>query len=95
MILVTGGTGLVGSHLLYFLAASGTNLRATHRKSSDLSKVKKVFEYYTDKKTATSLFNTIEWVQADITNIPALTIAFKNCKQVYHCAAMIDFDTKK
>ena len=95
MILVTGGTGLVGSHLLYFLATSGANLRATHRKTSDLSRVEKIFGYYTDKKTATSLFNTIEWVQADITDIPALTIAFKNCKQVYHCAAIIDFDPKK
>ena len=52
MILVTGGTGLVGSHLLYFLAASGANLRATHRKTSDLSRVENIFGYYTDKKTA-------------------------------------------
>ena len=95
MILVTGGTGLVGSHLLYLLAASGSNLRATHRKSSDLSKVKKVFGYYTDKQTAHKLFNTIEWIQADITNIPALTLAFEDCKYVYHCAAMIAFEPKK
>lgn len=95
MILVTGGTGLVGSHLLYFLAASGSNLRATHRKSSDLSRVEKVFSYYTDKKTANTLFNTIEWVEADITNIAALTLAFKNCEYVYHCAAIIAFDPKK
>ena len=95
MILVTGGTGLVGSHLLYFLAASGANLRATRRKTSNLARVEKIFGYYTDKKTATTLFNAIEWVQADITNIPALTLAFENCKQVYHCAGMIDFDPKK
>ena len=95
MILVTGGTGLVGSHLLYFLAASGSNVRATHRKSSDLSRVEKVFNYYTDKKTANTLFNTIEWVQADITNIAALTLAFKNCDYVYNCAAMIAFEPKK
>ena len=77
MILVTGGTGLVGSHLLYFLAASGSNVRATHRKSSDLSRVEKVFNYYTDKKTANTLFNTIEWVQADITILLPLPLLLK------------------
>ena len=95
MILVTGGTGLVGSHLLYFLASSGFSVRATHRKTSNFSGVEKVFNSYTDHKTASSLLNTIEWIQADITNIPALSLAFENCEYVYHCAAMIDFQPKK
>ncbi|MDX1783123.1 MAG: NAD-dependent epimerase/dehydratase family protein, partial [Aequorivita vladivostokensis] len=30
MILVTGGTGLVGSHLLYFLLKENGNVRAIH-----------------------------------------------------------------
>ena len=48
MILVTGGTGLVGSHLLYQLALQNEDIIALHRKSSDLSSVKKVFSYYSD-----------------------------------------------
>ncbi|MGA9326990.1 MAG: NAD-dependent epimerase/dehydratase family protein, partial [Salegentibacter sp.] len=52
MILVTGGTGFVGSHLLFDLAKSGEKVRAIHRKNSDLEAVKKVFSYYTDEKNA-------------------------------------------
>jgi dihydroflavonol-4-reductase len=95
MILVTGGTGLVGSHLLYFLATSGAKIRAIYRDSSNLLQVETVFRYYTDVEKAKTLYNSIAWVLADLTNVPALTKAFENCTQVYHCAAMIHFDPKK
>lgn len=90
MILVTGGTGLVGSHLLMYLLVKGASVRATHRKSSDLQKVKEVFSYY--RQDAISLFSKIEWVEADLNNIPALESAFKGVNLVYHCAALISFD---
>lgn len=93
MILVTGGTGLVGSHLLYFLLKENGNVRAIHRKDSDITAVKKVFALYTAE--VDSLFNKIEWVEANITDIPALTEAFKGITEVYHCAAFINFDPSK
>ncbi len=93
MILVTGGTGLVGSHLLYFLLKRKENVRAIHRKGSDLLAVKKIFKIYSEE--ADSLFNKIEWMEADITDIPALTTAFKNIEKVYHCAAFVNFEAKK
>ena len=42
MILVTGGTGLVGGHLLYKLAKNGYKVRATYRskKKIDAAKMK-------------------------------------------------------
>ncbi|NNC70166.1 MAG: NAD-dependent epimerase/dehydratase family protein, partial [Flavobacteriaceae bacterium] len=90
MVLVTGGTGLVGSHLLYQLSLNNDTVVAIHRESSDLSAVKRVFGYYT--KDVDSLFAKIIWKQADITDISALQKVFKtNFKQVYHCAAMISF----
>ncbi len=47
MILVTGGTGLVGAHLLYQLSLEdNTPIIAIHRNTSDLSAVKRVFSYY-------------------------------------------------
>lgn len=92
MILVTGGTGLVGSHLLYDLAKDGANIRAIHRKDSDLKQVEKVFSYYSSPETSSKIFKAIEWVEADINDIPALTSAFKDVEQVYHCAALISFD---
>jgi len=39
-ILVTGGTGLVGSHLLAKLALQKASLRAIYRKNTRLEKVK-------------------------------------------------------
>jgi dihydroflavonol-4-reductase len=47
MILVTGGTGLVGSHLLYDLCRSEKKVRALKRNNSNIGNVKKVFSYYT------------------------------------------------
>lgn len=93
MILVTGGTGLVGSHLLYFLLKGNATLRAIHRKNSGLETVKKVFALYTTE--VESKFKRIEWVEADVTDIPALTAAFKNITKVYHCAAFVSFDPSK
>lgn len=93
MILVTGGTGLLGSHLLLKLVEAGHSVRAIHRKKSDLKRVEKVFGYY--RKDATKLFNSIEWIVADINDIPALEIAFKGITHVYHAAAFISFDPTK
>lgn len=93
MILVTGGTGLVGAHLLYELAKDGKQIRAIYRPSSNLSAVKKVFSYFSADHEA--LFESIEWVEADITDVPSLADAFQNVDYVYHCAALISFDASK
>lgn len=91
-ILVTGGTGLVGSHLLAHLAMQGKSIRATHRKSSDLTNVKKVFSYYSDNYK--DLFASIDWFEADVTNISNLQAVFKGIEKVYHCAAVVSFRKK-
>lgn len=36
----------------------------------------------------------IEWIEADILDVPALEDAFQGIQQVYHCAALISFDPK-
>jgi nucleoside-diphosphate-sugar epimerase len=91
MILVTGGTGLVGSHLLYHLCLEDGVIRAIYRTESSLENVKKVFSYYTDDQT---LFSRIEWFKANITNVPSMIPAFFDVKKVYHCAAFISFNPK-
>ena len=91
MILVTGGTGLVGSHLLYHLALENEEIRAVYRTKSSLEKVKKVFSFYTDDA---SLFTKIKWCKADITEVPAMINAFKGVDYVFHCAAFISFNPK-
>lgn len=90
MILVTGGTGLVGAHLLLRLAENGAKMRAIYRDENGIQKTKSLFEHY-QKST---LFNAVEWIKGDILDITALEDAFIGITQVYHCAAYISFDSK-
>jgi dihydroflavonol-4-reductase len=93
MILITGSTGLVGSHLLYKLISNGEKVRALYRSERKLENVKNVFSCYTDNYM--SLYESIEWVQADILDIPALSEAFNGVSYVYHCAAFVSFEPDK
>ena len=88
MILVTGGTGLVGSHLLLHLLEKGESVRAIYRNKKNSVKVKSLFDYYSKG----DLFEKINWMEADILDIPSLEIAFENVDYVYHCAGFISFD---
>jgi len=90
MILVTGGTGFLGSHLLFHLCKSGQNVRALKRKNSSLQLTKKVFSYY-DKNPET-IFSKIEWVEGDVLDIFSLLEVLDGIKQVYHTAAIVSFD---
>jgi nucleoside-diphosphate-sugar epimerase len=90
MVLVTGGTGLVGAHLILHLIENGEIVRAIYRNPENIQKTKALFLLY--KKEA--LFEKIEWVSADITDVPSLELAFENIEYVYHCAALISFDPK-
>lgn len=93
MILVTGGTGLVGAHLLFHLLNENQPVRAIYRNEKKFDTVKRIFGYYTNN--ADALFDTIEWVKADLNNIPQLTEAFKDITLVYHCAAFVSFEPDK
>lgn len=90
MVLVTGGTGLVGSHLMLHLLTKGASVKAIRRKNSNIQRVKEVFSYYHENSEV--LFDKIQWIEADINDIPALESAFKEVTLVYHCAAFISFD---
>lgn len=89
MILVTGGTGLVGAHLLYELTSSGLRVKALRREHSNTAWVKKIFSYYTDK--VDTLYSQIEWVEGDILDYFSLEEALKGVSKIYHCAAMVSF----
>ncbi len=92
MILVTGGTGLLGSHLLYFLLKKDNKIKALYRNDKKLEQVKSVFAYYSNNST--HLFDRIEWVKGDILDLPSLENALKGVSKVYHLAAIVAFDRK-
>lgn len=90
MILVTGGTGLVGSHLLLELTRNGEKVRAFRRENSDLEKVKKTFSWYEPGNDA--LFQSIEWFTGDLMDIFSVEDALEGVQDVYHCAGKVSFD---
>ncbi|EAS20370.1 conserved hypothetical protein [Flavobacteria bacterium BBFL7] len=88
MILVTGGTGLVGGHLLYRFRESGIPTRALYRDLKSIDKTRAIFNSYGAEKEA--LVDDIEWIQGDVLEIPSLEQAMNGVTQVYHCAAIVD-----
>lgn len=75
MILITGATGLVGSHLLQALLNKGENVRALYRSIvPPIPHAEKV-----------------DWVKGDILDVLSLEEAMQGVQQVYHCAAVVSF----
>lgn len=77
MILVTGGTGFLGSYLIRSLVAAGKPVRALYRTAPS--------------PRLQDLSGKIEWVQGDILDVGALEDAMQGVTQVYHCAAVVSF----
>ena len=82
MILVTGGTGLVGGHLLQALVQQQKPIRAIIRPNA---KVPIALIPYAHQ---------IEWFEADLQDYNAIEQAMNGCSHVYHCAAKVSFDPK-
>ncbi len=93
MIFVTGGTGLVGAHLLFGLTSSGKKVKALKRKSSNLQLVMKTFSWYSENPE--ELFNLIEWVDGDLLDYFGLEKLLEGITEIYHCAAIVSFDPKE
>lgn len=74
-VLVTGGTGFVGSHLLEALVASGDTVRALVRPSSDRAILHRL---------------GVHPVVGDLENPDTLRDACRNCEVVFHAAARVD-----
>ncbi|GAA4275384.1 SDR family oxidoreductase [Aquimarina mytili] len=90
MILITGATGLVGTHLLVQLINEKQPIRALYRSEAKKEYAKKMFSYHLPEKA--HLFDSIDWVKTTINNIPELSEAFTEITHVYHCAAKISFN---
>ena len=96
MILVTGATGFIGSHLMCHLAQKDIFPVAMFRHESNKKRVWNQFEsQFTD---AQERFDKITWRKADFRDLPSLEAAFEGISHVFHCAGYISLaqrDSKK
>jgi dihydroflavonol-4-reductase len=76
MILLTGASGLLGSHIVRSLVDRGEQLRCLRRSTSDLS----LLGDYASR---------VAWVEGDVTDVTSLHDAMQGIDRVYHCAALI------
>lgn len=81
MILVTGGSGLVGSYFTRYLIQKGHSVRLLLRKSSRRELLEEVLP-------------KIEIVEGDILDIHTLEDAVKGVEKVCHAAAFVGYDPK-
>jgi dihydroflavonol-4-reductase len=89
--LVTGASGLLGTHILFELTSNGKSCLAVYRSEEKLKTVKKVFQFY-GKEKAEILWQKIRWIQGDLSSIGFLDRLFEeNFDEVYHAAAMVSF----
>ena len=89
MIFVTGGTGLLGSHLLFELTKEGNPVRALRRRDSDTAQVEAIFRFYGDQSL--TQYSLIDWRDGDVMDYYSLTDAMESVSTVYHTAAMVSF----
>jgi len=78
MILVTGGTGFLGSYLVRYLVKEGFQIRVLKRSASDLSLLAEA----KDK---------VQWVEGDVLDVPSLEDAFEGIEKVYHVASVVAY----
>ncbi len=90
MILVTGGTGFLGGHLLMELIKTGVPVRALISEKRHPEKVLSVWKHY--MKDGHSLMEKVEWFGADVSDKVSLSPAFEGVEKVYHCAAIVSFN---
>ena len=90
MIFLTGGTGLVGAHILLKLTEKGQKVKALKRNKSSLTVIENIFSHY----NKTNLLQHIEWINGDLLDQFSLEEGMKNCTSVIHCAAVVSFNPR-
>lgn len=83
MILVTGGTGFLGSYIIKHLVEKGYSVRAIRRSSK--------LPFWIPKE----IFDKVEWIEGDVLDVVTLEEAMEGVDSVIHSAAVVSFIKKE
>lgn len=99
MILLTGGTGFIGSYILYYLLREGYGVRAIRRETSSISQTRFIFSELLRREgrheTPEALLAGVEWVEASLLDLHAMQYALEGVREVIHAAAVVSFNRKE
>lgn len=84
MVLVTGGTGFLGSYIIKHLVEKGYAVRAIKRTTGKLPAY-----------ISSAILGKVEWVEADILDVMSLEEAMEGVDTVIHAAAIVSFQHKE
>lgn len=82
---------MLGAELLYQLAGSGHDIVASYRSEEKLDFARRQFAL--KGENASDLFAGISWRACDLLDVAGLEELLKDIDQVYHCAALVSFDS--
>lgn len=91
MILVTGATGFLGSHIICHLLLQNKKVKALKRAGSSMAEFNFTASVYF---ITASQFENLTWAEADVLNTGDLEAAFEGVDEVIHCAAIVSFNKK-
>jgi dihydroflavonol-4-reductase len=89
MVFVTGGTGYVGSHLLYNLIQLDEPVRALYRNKEKLDYFLKFRKFYPE--VTDQMMEKIEWVKGDMLDYYSLSECLSGVTRVYNTAGLVSF----
>src|SRR3569832_927903 len=82
LVLVTGGTGFLGSYILQHLIDNGYPVRAIRRSAKPLPWI------------PAAILDQVEWVDGDVLDVVALEEAKERVDTIIHSAAIVSFVKK-
>ena len=82
MVLVTGGTGFLGSYIIKQLVEKGYAVRAIRRSNK--------LPFWISKE----IFDKVEWMEGDVLDVVSLDEAMEGIDTVIHSAAVVSFAKK-
>jgi nucleoside-diphosphate-sugar epimerase len=93
IILVTGGTGFLGSYIIKLLIEKGYHVRAIRRNNKSANN--QLPYWISNEIFASKNAGTLEWVEGDVLDVISLQDAMEGVDTVIHSAAIVSFVKKE